>query len=60
MLMPRLFDTGRPRRAKAAYAALVDRIHAEGYTLRTTSSRSSQTNAGQDRRCCSGCSGWWA
>jgi hypothetical protein len=33
MLLPRLRDTERPRRAQAAYAALVDRIHADGYSV---------------------------
>ena len=33
MLAPRLRDRERPRRAHAAYAALVDRIHADGYRV---------------------------
>ena len=33
MLLPRLADSERPRRAKAAYTALIDRIHADGYSV---------------------------
>jgi hypothetical protein len=33
MLLPRLRDRDRPRRAQAAYAALVDRIRADEYTV---------------------------
>jgi hypothetical protein len=33
MLLPQLRDTERPRRAQAAYAALIDRIHADGYSV---------------------------
>lgn len=33
MLLPRLLDAERPRRAKSAYAALIDRIRADGYTV---------------------------
>src|SRR5947209_2042284 len=33
MLLPRLRDGERPRRSRAAYSALVDRIHADGYTV---------------------------
>lgn len=33
MLLPRLFDAERPRRARAAYAALVDRARADGYAV---------------------------
>ncbi len=33
MLLPRLWDHERPRRAPAAYAALVDRIRADGYSV---------------------------
>jgi hypothetical protein len=33
MLLPRLRDKERPRRASEAYSALVDRIHADGYTV---------------------------
>jgi hypothetical protein len=33
MLLPRLRDRERPRRASEAYSALVDRIHADGYTV---------------------------
>jgi hypothetical protein len=33
MLLPRLFDARRPRRAKAAYTALVARIHGDGYRV---------------------------
>ena len=33
MLLPRLVDTERPRRAQAAYTALIDRIHADGYSV---------------------------
>jgi hypothetical protein len=32
-LLPRLFDGGRPRRARAAYSALVARIRADGYRV---------------------------
>jgi hypothetical protein len=32
-LLPRLRDRERPRRAHAAYAALVERIHADGYSV---------------------------
>lgn len=33
LLLPRLRDRERPRRARDAYAALVDRIHADGYRV---------------------------
>jgi hypothetical protein len=33
LLLPRLRDRERPRRAHAAYAALVERIHADGYSV---------------------------
>lgn len=33
LLWPRLRDRERPRRASAAYRALVERIHADGYTV---------------------------
>lgn len=33
MLLPRLWDHERPRRAQAAYATLVDRIRADGYSV---------------------------
>jgi hypothetical protein len=33
MLLPRLRDMERPRRAHAAYTALIDRIHADGYRV---------------------------
>jgi hypothetical protein len=33
MLLPRLVDTGRPQRARAAYSALIERIHADGYSV---------------------------
>jgi hypothetical protein len=33
MLLPRLFDSQRPRRAQAAYAQLVHRIRAEGWPV---------------------------
>jgi LPS sulfotransferase NodH len=33
MLLPRLADSERPRRAKASYTALIDRIHADGYSV---------------------------
>jgi hypothetical protein len=33
LLAPRLADTSRPARAQAAYAALVERIHADGWTV---------------------------
>jgi hypothetical protein len=33
MLLLRLRDTERPRRARAAYAALIERIHANGYSV---------------------------
>jgi hypothetical protein len=33
LLLPRLRDRERPRRAQAAYAALVARIHADGYRV---------------------------
>jgi hypothetical protein len=33
MLLPRLADSERPRRAKAAYTALINRIHADGYSV---------------------------
>jgi hypothetical protein len=33
MLVPRLFDRARPERSRAAYAELVDQIHADGWTV---------------------------
>jgi hypothetical protein len=33
MLLPRLFDGERPRRAKAAYTALVEQIRSDGYRV---------------------------
>lgn len=33
LLLPRLRDRERPRRAQSAYAALVERIHADGYRV---------------------------
>jgi hypothetical protein len=33
LLLPRLFDRRRPPRARAAYRELVDRIHADGWTV---------------------------
>src|ERR671933_548582 len=33
LLLPRLFDAGRPRRARAPYTDLVERIRADGYPV---------------------------
>jgi hypothetical protein len=33
MLLPRLWDQGRPERSRAAYRELVDRIRADGWTV---------------------------
>jgi hypothetical protein len=33
LLLPRLWDTDRPRRAQAAYATLIERIHADGFPI---------------------------
>jgi len=33
LLAPRLVDAARPRRARALYAALIDRIHADGWQV---------------------------
>lgn len=35
MLLPRLFNWERPRRARTAYQALVERIHTDGYHVET-------------------------
>ena len=32
-LLPRLVDSERPQRANAAYTALIEQIHADGYTV---------------------------
>jgi hypothetical protein len=59
MLLPRLRDAERPRRAHAAYTALVDRIRADGWRVESYQFPFVADERRAGSTCCNGCSGWW-